>query len=150
MVNRTLFSVALLIAVGAVVLLGSSANAQTLTPIALTNAIQDEISGSQWDGEWYDTGNDVGGPLELFLMVVRGKITARFAGVSYCCGPYAYFADGSIEKGAMTLLRENKRITITLFLSRESGGLFLKGPYEILTGEYSGEEGTYTLKRQAE
>ena len=116
MVNRTLFSVALLIAAGTVALLGSPTNAQTLTPVTLTNAIQDEISGSQWDGNWYDTGNDVGGDAGLYLVIGYGHAEAHFSIQSDAAGDYTYRALGTVKGNTMELERKG-RSTMSLSLS---------------------------------
>ena len=116
MVNRTLFSVALLIAAGTVALPGCTTNAETLTPIALTNAIQDEISGSRWDGDWY--GDGAGGDAGLYLVIGYGHAEAHFSIQSDAAGDYTYRALGTVKGNTMELERKG-RSTMSLSLSTE-------------------------------
>ena len=149
MVNRTLFSVALLIAAGMVALLGSSANAEEPTPIALTNEMQDKISGSLWEGDWYDTGNGVGGPARLYLIIGFGRANARISIYEAADGDHITRAAGKVEGNTMTLVSRNKN-PIWLSLFRDKGRLVLEGGYETLSGEYAGETGTLYLVKRAE
>ena len=149
MVNRTLFSVALLIAAGTVALLGSSANAEEPTPIALTNEMQDKISGSLWEGDWYDTGNGVGGPAGLYLIIGYGRADAGLRIYEAASGDHTYRATGKVKGNTMELVSRSKN-TVSLSLYKEKGKLVLKGEYEVMSGEYSGNTGTYYFVKRAE
>ena len=146
MVKRTLFSVALLIAAGTIALPGYTTNAETLTPIALTNAIQDEISGSRWDGDWY--GDGAGGDAGLYLVIGYGYADARFS-IQSDAGDYGFRAKGTINGNTMNL-KTGRINLISLSLYREEGKLVLKGGYEVISGEYSGNTGTYYFVKRAE
>ena len=146
MMKRMLFSVALLMAAGTVALLGSPANTQTLTPITLTNAIQDQISGSQWDGEWY--GGGFGGDAGLYLVIGYGHADARFS-IQSDPVDTTFRARGTV-KGNTMKLKTGRINVISLSLYREEGKLVLKGEYEVMSGEYSGNTGTYYFVKRAE
>ena len=147
MMKRTLFSVALLIAAGTIALPGYTTNAETLTPIALTNAIQDRISGSQWEGNWYDTGNGVGGDAGLYLVIGYGHAEAHFSIQSDAAGDHVYRALGKVH-GSTMKLKSRVGNTVSLSLYKEEGKLVLKGEYEVMSGEYSGNTGTYYFKKK--
>ena len=118
MVKRTLSFVVLLIAVGTVALLGSRTNAEEPTPITLTNEVQNKISGSLWEGEWYDTGNEVGGDAWLYLIIGLGHVDARITIDSDAAGIYTYRAVGTVKGNTISLVRKGKS-TKWLSLSTE-------------------------------
>ncbi len=142
MVKRTLSFMVLLIAVGTVAPLGSPTNAEELTPVTLTNEMQNKISGSLWEGEWYDTGNGVGGPAGLYLIIGYDHADAGFRIYEAASGDHTYRATGKVKGNTMTLVSRRKN-EMWLSLYRKEGKLVLKGGYDTLHGDYAGESGTY-------
>ncbi len=142
MVKRTLSLMTLLIAVGTVALSGSPTNAEEPTPIALTNEVQNKISGSLWDGEWSSAsgGADYA---ELYLIIGFGHADGGFRINSDTAGYHTYRATGKVKGNTMKLVSGGKNTHISLSLFREKGKLVLKGEYDVVGGEYAGESGTY-------
>ena len=147
MVKRTLSLMTLLIAVGTVALLGSPTIAEELTPVTLTNEMQNKISGSLWEGEWFDTGNGVGGPAGLYLIIGYGHADAGFRIYEAAFGDHTFRATGKVTGNTMELVSRQKN-TMWLSLFREKGRLVLKGGYDTLHGDFVGESGIYYFTKK--
>ena len=148
MVKHTLFFVALLIAAGTVALLGSPANAEEPTPVTLTNEMQDKISGSLWEGDWFDTGNGVGGPAGLYLIIGYGHADAGFRIYEAAFGDYTHRATGKVKGNTMELKSLGGGSTIWLALYRKGDKFILKGEYDVISGDFVGEAGTFYFEKK--
>ena len=151
--NRTLFLVVSLFMMSAVMLLGSAkeAGAAERTPVAIAE-VEEELHLSQWKGEWYASftvggGRSDGGRAELFLLVVGNNAEAQISSQSLPFGNQKWLAKGTVSGNTMEL-KSQRGNPITLSLYREKGKLVLSGEYEVLSGEYFGETGIYTFKKQ--
>ena len=148
MVKHTLFCVALLIAAGTVALLGSPTNAEELTPVALTNAIQDKISGSQWEGDWDNTEYATGGNAGLYLIIGYGHADARISIQGSSDGDYTFRARGTVQENAMYLKSAGGRSEIWLSLYKKEGKFVLKGEWDAMSGNYVGQSGSYYFEKK--
>ena len=145
MMKRMLFSMAILVAVSTMVLLGSTPDVKAGEPVVIAD-VEDEIHYTEWSGDWYKPDTGSGGDAKLFLKIVGKYVDAEFSIYSFQAGQFSYRAQGTAEGSTMDLERRG-RTRITLRLSRENGRLVLKGEYDVISGRYEGEQGTFTFKK---
>ena len=107
----------------------------------------EEIHNSDWKGSWEAGPYAARGRAKLHL--VRMGNTSYVRAKIWIYGGYSgnnWYRISGTTSGNMIQLRKESNETV-FFLSEEDGKLVLRGNYEVLTGQYAGETGTYYFEK---
>ena len=140
--KRTLCSLVLLFALSAMGLLVES-KSTSAGPVMFAG-MEQELQDSNWEGSWYGYEHGSTGRAELSLTIIGDAVLAEISIYGGGAGDFTFFTGGTVSGNTMEL--ERKRSTAVLSLSRENGALWLRGDYEVTSGEFVGETGRYDFK----
>lgn len=125
---------------------GSKSASSASDPISLADLWQ-ELNDSDWEGTWEENEYFNSGAAKLFLTIVtENRVHVKFSMFDTGIGYYTFSAWGTISGNTMKL--KSGGANMLFLLSRESGALVLKGDYDVFSGPYVGETGSYYFKKQ--